>query len=206
MKNATFFQRFAAYVIDIIVVLIVFSIFSHIVEAIVKLPELTEDLINMMPENLKASYNKGSYTYLLELYTNDELMNEYNEWMAIVDVKAFYQEYNRCYFTILGFDVVFFFIEWIIYFIIFPLHFKFQTLGRFFFKLRLVSLNGDELSYGQLFKREILASLFILMFNYFFFMPFIINIVYISTRNKSINDMFAHTLLVRLDKKEEANV
>lgn len=205
MKNATFSQRFAAYVIDIIIVMIVFAIFSHIVEVIIKLPTLTEDLINMMPENLRASYNKGSYTYLLEVYTNEELMSEYNEWMKIADVKSFYTEYNRCYFTILGYDVVFFFIEWIIYFIIFPLRFKFQTVGRLFFKVRLVSLNDTTLSYGQLFRREVLTPLFLIIFNYFFFLPFVLNLVYIVSKNMSINDMFAHTLLVRLDKKEKTN-
>lgn len=202
MKKATFAQRFAAYVIDIIIVLIIFSIFSHIVEAIIKLPTLTDDLINLMSDNLKQSYNKGSYTFLLDVYTSKELMTDYNEWMALTDVKAFYDVYNKSYFTILGIDVIFLFIEWIVYFIIFPLHFKFQTVGRLFFKVRLISLNDETLSYGQLFKREILAVLFILIFNYFFFITLTLDIVYIASRNMSINDMFAHTMLVRLDKKD----
>lgn len=202
MKKATFAQRFAAYVIDIIIVLIIFSVFSHIVEAIIKLPTLTDDLINLMSDNLKQSYNKGGYTFLLDVYTSEELMTDYNEWMALTDVKAFYDVYNKSYFTILGFDVIFLFIEWIVYFIIFPLHFKFQTVGRLFFKVRLVSLNDETLSYGQLFKREILAVLFILIFNYFFFITLTLDIVYIASRNMSINDMFAHTMLVRLDKKD----
>lgn len=202
MKKATFAQRFAAYVIDIIIVLIIFSVFSHIVEAIIKLPTLTDDLINLMSDNLKQSYNKQGYAFLLDVYTSEELMTDYNKWMALTDVKAFYDEYNKSYFTILGIDVIFLFIEWIIYFIIFPLHFKFQTVGRLFFKVRLVSLNDETLSYGQLFKREILAVLFILIFNYFFFITLILDIVYIASRNMSINDMFAHTMLVRLDKKE----
>lgn len=201
MKKATFAQRFAAYVIDIIIVLIIFSIFSHIVEAIIKLPTLTDDLINLMSDNLKQSYNKGGYTFLLDVYTSEELMTDYNEWMALTDVKAFYDVYNKSYFTILGIDVIFLFIEWIVYFIIFPLHFKFQTVGRLFFKVRLISLNDETLSYGQLFKREILAVLFILIFNYFFFITLILDIVYIASRNMSINDMFAHTMLIRLDKK-----
>ncbi len=202
MKKATFAQRFAAYVIDIIIVLIIFSVFSHIVEAIIKLPTLTDDLINLMSDRLKESYNKGGYTFLLDVYTSEDLTSDYNEWMALTDVKAFYDEYNKSYFTILGIDVIFLFIEWIIYFIIFPLHFKFQTVGRLFFKVRLISLNDETLSYGQLFKREILAVLFILIFNYFFFITLILDIVYIRSRNMSINDMFAHTMLVRIDKKE----
>ncbi len=205
MNKATTAQRFVAYVIDLIIIFIVFAIFSHIVEGIIKLPELTDNLINLMPDNLKTAYNKGSYSFILELYSNSDLMKEYNEWMNIIDVKAFYNDYNKAYFTILGFDVVFLFIEWIIYFIIIPLHTKYQTVGRLFMKIRLVSNIDDSLSYGQLFKREILATLFISFFNYIFFVPLIINIVYIAKRNASLNDMFARTTLVRLDRKDKSN-
>lgn len=203
MRQATLLQRFAAFAIDMIVFFIVFAIFSHILQTIIEIPELTDNLINLMSDNLKEEYQKDSTYFILQVYNNESLLNDYNTWMNLIDVKEYYTSYYKAFYTTIGLELLFMFIECFLYFVLLPCFFKYQTLGRLFTKTKVVSTDSLDMYFGSYFRREIVGGFILHLFDSILFLPSLINVISICSKNKSIGDKVGHTMLVRYDLGEK---
>lgn len=89
-----------------------------------------------------------------------------------------------------------------IYFILIPIVWEKQTLGRFIAKVKVIKLNGSKLSFGTLLIREFLGKLFLGLMT--FGITWIISVVMmeIATVNRTIHDRMANTLMVDSDFEE----
>lgn len=82
------------------------------------------------------------------------------------------------------------------YWIILPIVWPRQTIGRAIFFVKVVKLNGQPLTFGTLVIRELMAKL--LLFVFTLGIIFIVNIFYITRSNghRAIHDRMANTLVV----------
>ena len=88
------------------------------------------------------------------------------------------------------------------YFTLVPFLFNGQTLGKMFFRIKVVNEKGEKASLKRLFIREIFGK-FLLNFVSFFF-GHLISLLLLQSRTdkKSIADILAATIVVDVDKKD----
>ena len=88
------------------------------------------------------------------------------------------------------------------YFTLVPFLFNGQTLGKMFFRIKVVNEKGEKASLKRLFIREIFGK-FLLNFVSFFF-GHLISFILLQSRTdkKSIADILAATIVVDVDKKD----
>jgi len=207
MKKATVLQRFGAYVIDMILIIMVFMLFEHLVLAIVKIPQLNSDLINLMPEALKKAYEANPQSFSVTVYGNQELLNDYLTWTKNPDVAAYFNEYYSVMARLVVFYLLFALLEMFLYFVILPRYWSHQTIGRLFTKTKVITMDGEPLSIPTLLRREIVGGYLFSILNICCGAALIVNLVLVLGRNMTAGDMFAQTLFVRFDEKglEENN-
>ena len=70
MKQSTYLQRFAAFIIDFIIMLALFEIFAHILGNVIKLPQMTQELANTLPSDLLKIYNQNPETFVINVYSS----------------------------------------------------------------------------------------------------------------------------------------
>ena len=93
-----------------------------------------------------------------------------------------------------------------LYFIILPIVWEKQTLGRWIAKVKVVKLNGSHLSFGTLLIREFLGKLFLGIMS--FGIVWIISVVMmeLATVKRTIHDRMANTLMVNVDSIIEKEI
>lgn len=125
-------------------------------------------------------------------------------------------------FSLTGEDVVLFFerlstltamiyticslVIYFLYFIILPIVWEKQTLGRWIAKVKVIKLNGSRLSFGTLLIREFLGKLFLGIMS--FGIVWIISVVMmeLATVKRTIHDRMANTLMVNVDSIIEEEI
>ena len=93
-----------------------------------------------------------------------------------------------------------------LYFIILPIVWEKQTLGRWIAKVKVIKLNGSRLSFGTLLIREFLGKLFLGIMS--FGIVWIISVVMmeLATVKRTIHDRMANTLMVNVDSIIEKEI
>ena len=85
------------------------------------------------------------------------------------------------------------------YFVILPIVWKNQTLGRWIAKVKVVKLNGSNLSFGTLLIREFLGKLFLGVMTFGIVWLISVIMMEIATVKRTIHDRMANTLMVNAD-------
>ena len=83
-----------------------------------------------------------------------------------------------------------------IYFVFMPMVFKFQTLGRYLTKIKVVKLNDTKLSFGTLFLREILGKGLFVLFSCGIVAIVSFILMFTSRSGRSVHDRCANTVVV----------
>ena len=91
------------------------------------------------------------------------------------------------------------------YFVILPIAWKHQTLGRWLAKVKVVKLNGSNLSFGTLLIREFLGKLFLGIMSFGIVWLISVIMMEIATVKRTIHDRMANTLMVSKDSIMSAN-
>ncbi len=143
-QKAYFFQRFAAYIVDILIVSLVFSLIT--------LP---------IPESKNLSKIEDEMITLNEKYLNEEIdTDQYINQSISISHDAAYESFI---YTIIQIALI------ILYFVVFQFYNKGQTLGKKIFRIRVVKSDGQELSMNDMIFRSfiinsILVNMIILAF------------------------------------------
>lgn len=88
---------------------------------------------------------------------------------------------------------------YMIYFVILPIAWKHQTFGRWLAKVKVVKLNGSNLSFGTLLIREILGKLFLGIMSFGIVWLISVIMMELATVKRTIHDRMANTLMVSKD-------
>lgn len=155
LKKGSFIKRVCAYLLDYILIGIVISLIAYPFTDIKK----TDELQNEMRE-------------MVEKYTNNEISSE--EYMI---------KYNDIYYKLSRTTGVMTFITiivYILYFVVFQLYNKGQTIGKKVLKIKVISDDGD-LSMNQMIFRSFIVNSILLDIIVFGLMIFTPKIVYTST-------------------------
>lgn len=101
------------------------------------------------------------------------------------------------FFTI-GALIIFF-----LYFILLPIIWEKQTIGRWVAKVKVIKLNGSHLSFGTLLIREFLGKMFLGFMT--FGITWLVSIIMmeLATVKRTIHDRMANTLMVNVDSVVE---
>ena len=143
-QKAYFFQRFAAYIVDILIVSLVFRLIT--------LP---------IPESKNLSKIEDEMITLNEKYLNEEIdTDQYVNQSISISHDAAYESFI---YTIIQIALI------ILYFVVFQFYNKGQTLGKKIFRIRVVKSDGQELSMNDMIFRSfiinsILVNMIILAF------------------------------------------
>lgn len=193
-KRALFIQRFIAFIIDMVLVLLVTSIVST--------PFVNTKKVEKIEKEQKQ---------IIEKFQKQD-----------IDVEEYYIDYSNVYYKLTrntGIVSIITILLEVIYFVVFQLYNKGQTLGKKIMKIRVVAEDGD-LFMNQMIYRSLLSNLilmhiitFILMLfspkSVFFLLSFIvemiqylimfISVIMISSKNGgyAIHDKLAHTKVIR---------
>lgn len=93
-----------------------------------------------------------------------------------------------------------------LYFIILPIVWKKQTLGRCIAKVKVIKLNGSRLSFGTLLIREFLGKLFLGIMSFGIIWVISIVMMELATVKRTIHDRMANTLMVNVDSIIEKEI
>lgn len=93
----------------------------------------------------------------------------------------------------------------IIYWIVLPIVWPRQTIGRAIFYVKLVRLNGEPLSFGTLIIRELLAKIILFIFTFGLIAFVNLYMVLRSNGRRAIHDRMANTLVVSTLEEEKCN-
>ena len=143
--------------------------------------------------------------FLLALCFKDNQFNEafIDLWNKIKtfslhgdDVILFFERLSTL--TALFFTIGAIFI-YILYFVILPIFWKKQTLGRWAAHVKVVKLNGSNLSFGTLLIREFLGKFFLGVMT--FGITWLVSVIMmeLATVKRTIHDRMANTLMVSAD-------
>lgn len=174
-------KRLGIILIDYLIFFVVAALVSNLITRVVM-----GDLV--IPKELEAWLNNdgSSSEELLDLIQNNPAVAEY-----------FNRELSAILYTFLVWIVAFSF-----YFIVLPLVWKKQTLGRFLLHVKLVDSEGEKAKFGTLFIREIVGNLLIgSVLSLCCCIPFVANIILLLAKNSIIADMLANTKFIDLDKE-----
>jgi uncharacterized RDD family membrane protein YckC len=204
MKQATAWQRFGAFIIDFILIIILLEIFSRILSNFVKLPVLTEELINTMPEKLLKIYKQNPDSFLFYVNTDQELNAAFVTWTQSAGVQEYVNNYIQAAVKITAITLLTLLVIVFLYYVLLPRFWKHQTLGRLFTKTKVITTDGTKLGIPQLLLREIVGGYIFYLFNVCCGLTFFINMIFVLTKNQTIGDMFARTIYVRLDNPKDS--
>lgn len=87
----------------------------------------------------------------------------------------------------------------LLYFLILPLYWKGQTIGKRFFGIRIVKENGDEVNFQTLFLRDVIGNMFVILLS--FGLSILINLVIllISNKHQTFPDTLAFTKVIDVE-------
>lgn len=200
-EKALFIQRFAAFILDIMIISIVTSIISY--------PFMDSQALNKLNEES---------VQIIEDYTSNKItMKEYiSENTSIMYETARKQGINSFIGLFLS----------ILYFVVFQTKNNGQTLGKQALKIKVVSSDDSEISMNQMIFRSLIInsilinmiSFGVLVFsnqNFYFYSSFILGIlqflilfisaimVMYNSKRRGLHDLVAHTDVVRCDLVKE---
>lgn len=147
--------------------------------------------------------------FVLSMFFNDDqfklafvdLWNEIKSFkLDGEDIILFFERLSTLtalFFTI-GALIIFF-----LYFILLPIIWKKQTIGRWVAKVKVIKLNGSHLSFGTLLIREFLGKIFLGFMT--FGITWLVSIIMmeLATVKRTIHDRMANTLMVNIDSVVE---
>lgn len=188
MNNATKSQRFFIYLIDIIIVSIIINLCVRIFC----------ELVHFDTSNMNALLE--SFLNECQKYLQDVLNGGNGDNTMLVN---YYIEYLKYYFVNLGFKALFSVIIVLLYFVVLPLFWKKQTIGRFIFKAKVVKKDGTAAGIKELLLREVIgtAVLYILFGGVSIFVA---TLVLVAGSSRSLADYIGRTRLVSLVEGETA--
>lgn len=96
-------------------------------------------------------------------------------------------------------------IVYFLYFIILPIIWKKQTVGRWIAKVKVVKLNGSKLSFGTLLIREFIGKVFLGFMTFGIVWLVSIIMMELATVKRTIHDRMANTLMVSADSVMHVN-
>lgn len=181
MKKATYGQRIASVLIDILIVGVIYLIFSTILSAVMAMeePQVYVDLYNKLM-NGELDY-LAWYEQYLDLATNN------------AEVMAYINHQN----TVAIAELIGTVAIYVAYFIILPLCWKDgQTVGRFALKIKVKDEDSDDLSVSTAIIRELIGGLLIsIILNCCCCIPLLVNLVMLG-KGHSIADAISHSEVV----------
>jgi uncharacterized RDD family membrane protein YckC len=202
MVKASTLQRFGAFLIDLAIIIFVYSIIIRFVNVNIKIPEMGEEVINAMSDNLKAFYLKEPSTFPLRIFSADQnIASDYQSWILSSEYLNFYASYRNAIFSLAGIIILIITGLVFIYMVVLPYFWDKQTLGRLLLKVKVVNEDDTKPSFLTYLVREVIGGVLINLLNVFFFVIAIINIVFISKKNYTIGDMISKTKLIRYDEE-----
>ncbi len=205
MVKASTLQRFGAFIIDIAIIIFVYSIIIRFVNVNIKIPQMGEEVINAMGDDLKAFYLKDPSSFPLRIFSADSnISNAYQAWIQSNEYLSFYASYRNALFSLAGIIILIITSIVFIYMVILPYFWDKQTVGRLILKVKVVNEDETKPSFLTYLIREVVGGVLINLLNVFFFVIAIINIVFISKKNYTIGDMISKTKLIRYDEESKA--
>lgn len=180
-KSATKGQRFAALIIDILIFSIVSFIFVKVLNGIFSIEEPTESL-----------------NYIIDHISDTDFLDSdiYKEHMDLI---TDYSVKN------MSVSLVVYLAVFSLYFVLLPLVWSKQTVGRLAMKIKLAKKDGSVLSTGDVIVRELVGNFLIgYVLNICCCIPGIVNIIMLASNNQTIADKISqNTIYVKTDEFEE---
>jgi uncharacterized RDD family membrane protein YckC len=184
-------KRVLCYIIDLG---IIFTISLLLVKFAVKpILGFNEDNYTIVKENILDDFSK--------MIEGKEVSNELLEY----DLKIFFRYYLVDSVSML---ITFFFISFI-YLVLIPILANKKTLGRLITKLKIIKLNGEEVTNSTIIKRELIATYLFHFLTYaliFGLLFSIISLFVCIASGRSIVDRLSKTALVDENYNEDNNV
>lgn len=182
-KSATKGQRFAALIIDILIFSIVSFIFVKILNGMLNIKEPRES-INYIIDHISDTG-----------FLDSDLYKEH------VDIIAEYLLKN------MSVSLVVYLAIFSLYFVLLPLIWSKQTVGRLAMKIKLAKKDGSNLSAGDVIVRELVGNFIIgYVLNICCCIPGIVNIVMLASNNQTIADKISEsTIYIKTDEFDEPN-
>ncbi len=181
MKNATAGQRILAFIIDFVILALVFMLIVTILQNItgIKTPEFPSSYMDDLAE-----------------MTQDEFTQKYSEILT-----DYYAESA----VMLIIEMITMLVLIVAYYIVLPLSWKKgQTVGRFLLKIKVVNLNDEDVTAGTLLLREVVGGFLInTLLMCCCCIPGIANLIMLCTSGKTIHDSIASTRIVDINSVVE---
>lgn len=212
MPQSKILARLGAYIIDIFIVAFVIFIISQILSNIVKMPELTSDVISTMPTDVRAVYDslisKNADVTITDLYieishSSTETASSFVKWLGSDDILSYTKELNSAMLKIVWTEVISVILIFTLYFAILPYFWDKQTVGRLILKVKVVrEIDGEKPTLMNFIVRDVVGSCLLKVMNVCCGLHFILNIIFVLSKNKTIGDMISGTYLVSTNSNE----
>ncbi|MCR5787061.1 MAG: RDD family protein [Acholeplasmatales bacterium] len=206
MVEATPLQRFLAYFIDMLILVLITTIFQRIMQNVIVFPQMTEEIINSMPANVLEVYNKSNgdlSIFIQSVYLDMNTQADFTKWLNAEPALGFFDSYYSAALNLTLSVTGFYLVLDFLYRGVLAYFWQGQTVGRFLTRTKVVNKLNTKPTFGQFVLRDFVGSDIISVLNCCLGIIFILNIVFIFTRNKTIGDMFANTVYVRYDAKAD---
>lgn len=212
MPQSKILARLGAYIIDIFIVAFVIFIISQILSNIVKMPELTSDVISTMPTDVRAVYDslisKNADATITDLYieishSSTETASSFVKWLGSDDILSYTKELNSAMLKIVWTEVISVILIFTLYFAILPYFWDKQTVGRLILKVKVVrEIDDEKPTLMNFIVRDVVGSCLLKVINVCCGLHFILNIIFVLSKNKTIGDMISGTYLVSTNSNE----
>lgn len=214
-------QRFLAFVIDGIII----SFFAYILALLLGLvfsfeeptmPTVNEDIKVQVIDCIKETsgyelVDETSDDSLIITYfgaiEEDDIMSYFSSYTNYDEIYSFYtkcvayeEEYLKYSIYNLLVTLLSYFIIMIIYYDIIGYLWKYQTVGRFIMKIKVVTYDGTNLTPTKLLLRDVVGFGLFNLLNVCCGLALIINWYKIYKQNVSVGDAFSQTRMIRYDK------
>ena len=195
--ESTPLQRFLAAVIDFAIVIFIFSILFRFLRINLVYPEMSASDIANLPDSLRVIYETDPNNFITNAYIKEPQL--FLQWVYNSD-NTYINEVSS---IVLGYSfkiICLWALINLVYYVILPLFVKFQTVGRLVLKVKVYPVNKEKLNFSSAFIREFVARLLEILFSMFMFIPYILDLIFLFTRNQTLRDIISNTQLYRFDE------
>lgn len=213
MPQSKILARLGAFIIDFFIVFFIIFIISQILSNVVKMPELTSEIISTMPEDVRAVYDslieKNASAGITDLYveishSSTETAESFIKWLSSDSITSYTRELNSAMLKIVWTEIISVIVIYILYFALLPYLWDKQTVGRLILKVKVVTdVNDEKPTFINFIVRDLIGTCLLSVLNVCCGLHLILNIIFVLTRNKTIGDMISGTHLVSTNVKEE---
>ena len=208
MIQASKLQRFGAFVIDMLLIILVGTIISNFIESSITIPTLTTEAYDAMSSDLQIYYDSLSdtsfFNFVASLYesNNETLINDFAIWLTTTEGTNYYSSVTNALMLMYGLELLAYTIIVFLYLVVLPYFWDKQTLGRLVVKCKVAyGEDFEKPSFGKFFIREVIGGELINFFNCCCGIIAILNVAFIFSKNQTIADMISGTTFVRYDDK-----